>query len=183
MNNNSKEFIISAGIVLSWTLTPAICQAKTYLSVAEAKQVCFPDATIFIEHRYTLTKEQLTQVKAASGQNLTTPNITIWRAEKNNSLLGYFVTDSVIGKHEEIDYGLAVDDKGAITRVEILAYREKYGGQITNRSWLNNFKGKSFESTLRLNDDIPNISGATLSSRHVTEGIKRVLSTIHILIG
>ncbi len=34
---------------------------------------------------------------------------------------------------------------------------------------------KSAASPLQLNGDIKNISGATLSSKHVTDGVKRVL--------
>lgn len=43
-------------------------------------------------------------------------------------------------------------------------------------SWLAQFVGKTSASPLRLNGDIRNISGATLSSTHVTEGVKRILA-------
>ena len=36
--------------------------------------------------------------------------------------------------------------------------------------------------TLKLTEDIKNISGATLSSRHITGGVKRLLSTYAITI-
>ena len=51
------------------------------------------------------------------------------------------------------------------------------GGEIRNADWRKQFVGKTARSPLLLNDDIRNISGATLSSRHVTEGIKRILAT------
>jgi Na+-transporting NADH:ubiquinone oxidoreductase subunit NqrC len=60
--------------------------------------------------------------------------------------------------------------------VEILEYRESYGGEISNRSWLSQFVGKTSRDPLELDQDIRNISGATLSSRHVTEGVKRILA-------
>jgi Na+-translocating ferredoxin:NAD+ oxidoreductase RnfG subunit len=82
----------------------------------------------------------------------------------------------VIGKHLYIDYAVALNTAGAVQRVEILEYRESYGGEIRSPSWLAQFVGKTSGSSLRINGDIRNIAGATLSSAHVTEGVKRVLA-------
>ena len=73
-------------------------------------------------------------------------------------------------------FGVSLAPAGAVHSVEILQYRESYGGEINNQSWLAQFVGKTSGSSLRINDDIRNISGATLSSTHVTEGVKRVLA-------
>ena len=42
--------------------------------------------------------------------------------------------------------------------------------------WRALFKGKTLSDQFRLNRDIPNISGATLSCRNVTDGVKRLLA-------
>ncbi len=42
-------------------------------------------------------------------------------------------------------------------------------------NWRDQFVGNTVKSPLRLDEDIANIGGATLSSRHVTDGIKRLL--------
>jgi len=47
---------------------------------------------------------------------------------------------------------------------------------VRNASWRAQFVGKSVASPLQLNGDIKNISGATLSSKHVTDGVKRILN-------
>jgi Na+-transporting NADH:ubiquinone oxidoreductase subunit NqrC len=61
--------------------------------------------------------------------------------------------------------------------VEILQYRESYGGEVREPSWLGQFIGKTAASPLKVGSDIRNISGATLSSLHLTEGVKRILAT------
>jgi len=71
---------------------------------------------------------------------------------------------------------VALDADGSVRRVEILTYRESYGFEVANAGWLSQFIGKSSGSALEMNQDIRNISGATLSSRHVTEGVKRILA-------
>jgi Na+-translocating ferredoxin:NAD+ oxidoreductase RnfG subunit len=86
------------------------------------------------------------------------------------------VVDHVIGKHLYIDYAVALAPGGRVQRVEILAYRESYGGEIRSPSWLAQFVGKTSGSALKVGSDIRNISGATLSCAHVTEGVKRIVA-------
>jgi Na+-transporting NADH:ubiquinone oxidoreductase subunit C len=81
----------------------------------------------------------------------------------------------VIGKHELIAYALGIAADGAVRGVEILDYREPRGGEIRDPRWRAQFVGKRQGSTLRLEQDIQNISGATLSCRHVTDGVRRLL--------
>jgi FMN-binding protein len=60
----------------------------------------------------------------------------------------------------------AVGADGRVRRVEILTYRESCGFEVANAGWLAQFAGKTSGSALEINQDIRNISGATLSSRH-----------------
>lgn len=99
----------------------------------------------------------------------------IWKALSGGRLAGYFFVDHVIGKHLYIDYSVALGADGRVRRVEILT-RESYGFEVANAGWLAQFVGKSGGSALAVGQDIRNITGATLSSRHVTEGVKRILA-------
>jgi Na+-translocating ferredoxin:NAD+ oxidoreductase RnfG subunit len=92
------------------------------------------------------------------------------------------VVDHVLGKHEIIDYAVAISPKGIVAQVEILEYRESHGMEVRGEKWREQFKGKSSEAKLRLNDDIYNISGATISCRNVAEGVKRVLATYDVVL-
>jgi len=89
--------------------------------------------------------------------------------------------DTVLGKHEFITYAVAIDAPGQVKGIEILDYRETYGYQIRDKAWRQKFVGKTARDPLTLDKDIPNISGATLSSKHVTDGVRRVLQTYDIL--
>jgi Na+-translocating ferredoxin:NAD+ oxidoreductase RnfG subunit len=88
----------------------------------------------------------------------------------------------VLGKHEAIEYAVAVSPEGTALQVEILEYREHYGGEIRNAKWRDQFKGKTAGAKLKLNDDIYNISGATISCRNVTDGVRRVLATFELVV-
>ena len=79
-----------------------------------------------------------------------------------------------------IAVGLTLSPAGAVRQIEILNYRESYGGEIRNPDWRKQFVGKGARSRFALNDGINNISGATLSCRHVTEGVHRILATYDV---
>ena len=127
--------------------------AVQYLSIPEAQKLAFPSATQFVEQQ--------------PGR--------VWKAQAGGKVIGLFVFDRVIGKHLFIDYAVSLDAGGRVHRVDILQYRESYGGEVRQASWLAQFVGKTSASPLRVDSDIRNISGATLSSHHVTEGVKKIL--------
>jgi hypothetical protein len=153
-------------------------QATVYLSLEQAQALMFPGATLtpaFV----TLSPAQVKAIEQASGVNVLSPNLKAWRASTG----GWFIADQVVGKHEFIPFALALDEKGAVKSVEILEYRETYGEQVRNEAWRAQFVGKTAAAPLKLGGDIQNISGATLSSRHITDGVKRLLTTYALVLG
>ena len=154
--------------------------ATQYLSIEEAQKVVFPQATAFEVAHVVFTDSQIKRIESQSGETVRAKGQQIWKAKKDNELLGYFVVDYVIGKHLVIDYVVGLQPDKSIKSVEILQYRETYGGEVRNPDWLHQFVGKTKDSKLSLNDDIINIGGATLSSRNITDGVKRVLATVDV---
>lgn len=125
--------------------------ATTYFSVEQAQHAIFPGASF-----------------TSTGQ----PNA--WRTSGG----GYFVVERVVGKHEYITIAIGINPNGTVKQIEIMDYRESYGYEVRDASWRAQFVGKSASSPLQLGEDIKNISGATLSSKHVADGVKRVLQRV-----
>ena len=100
-----------------------------------------------------------------------------WRVEAGGKLAGWFLLDEVYGKHEFITYAVALDATGTVRGIEIMDYRETHGGEVRNAKWRAQFTGKRAGAPLRLDEDIQNISGATLSCKHIGDGVKRLLAT------
>ncbi|CAJ0886368.1 hypothetical protein R20233_03147 [Ralstonia sp. LMG 32965] len=148
--------------------------AADYLSAAEAQKAMFPDATGFEPVPLTLSSDQLKQLAERAGGPAKPGAWRAWQAKQGEKALGYFVTDAVIGKFELINYAVALNMAGEISGVEILTYRESHGYEVRNKPWRAQFLGKSAKSPLRVGDDINNISGATLSCTHLTDGIRRI---------
>jgi Na+-translocating ferredoxin:NAD+ oxidoreductase RnfG subunit len=152
--------------------------ATVYLTLEQAQSVLFPGAKLTPEFR-TLTSEQAKAIEKQTGVNVRSKEVKIWRASTG----GWFIADEVVGKHEFIPFALALDENGAVKGIEILEYREAYGGDIRNPKWRAQFTGKKAGEKLRLGKDIRNISGATLSCRHITDGVSRLLATYAVLFG
>jgi Na+-transporting NADH:ubiquinone oxidoreductase subunit C len=159
---------------------PLPSYAVQYLSVPAAQKLCFPGCDQFATAHIKFTPAQIKAIEAASGQKELLRGQEVWRSMKGGKLQGFFIVDYVIGKHLVIDYAVALSPEGALKQIEILNYRESYGGEIRNPDWRKQFVGKTPRSHFALNDGITNISGATLSSRHVTEGVHRVLATYEV---
>ena len=151
------------------------CYAAQYMSLEQAQALIFPNAKEFIAAPVTLTPDQVARIERQSGVAIRFPQQQVWQARAEGKLLGWFIVDQVIGKHELITYAAGINPDGSLRQFQILEYREAYGSQIRYTNWRDQFVGKTAADKLELDTDIMNISGATMSCRHVTEGIKRLL--------
>jgi hypothetical protein len=169
-----SRWLVPSAIVLS---AGTAVHAEQYLTVAEAQTVMFPGQR-FTAATFVLTSDQARQISRLTGVRVRTNEVHAWRAESGVM----FFVDQVVGKHEFITWALGINADGSVKGIEILDYRETYGAEVRDAKWRAQFIGKAHGSELRLNRDIRNISGATLSCRHVTDGVKRVLATYALVI-
>jgi len=150
--------------------------AAEYLTVPQAQQQLFPDADRFVDAAVELTDAQRKAIEKQSGVRQRWTKQAVWRAEKERQLLGWFIVDQVIGKHEFITYAAGLTPDNKVRGIEILVYLETYGYQVRETEWRRKFVGKALTDPFKLDQDIPNISGATLSCRNVMNGVKRLLA-------
>jgi Na+-transporting NADH:ubiquinone oxidoreductase subunit NqrC len=145
--------------------------AVQYLTVDQAQKAIFPGKS-FTPAPVKLTNTQRKAIQAMSGVRVLSDEQQVWRVSGG----GWFIVDEVVGKHEFITYAVGLNADGSVKQIEVMDYRETYGGEIRNEKWRAQFAGKTSKSPLKLDSDIRNISGATLSCRHITDGVKRLLA-------
>lgn len=167
----SLLFPLTAALGLSIS-APSWTFAETYLTVPQAQHALWQEA-LLRKVPVTLSKEQIKRISKASKTRVREKTLHAWKTPEN----GWFIVDQVVGKHEMIDIAVALEADGSIKGVEILQYRETYGDQVRHPKWLAQFIGKNHTQHLKLDDQIKNISGATLSCRHVTDGVNRLAHT------
>ena len=164
------------GLGLTLGFGPLV-RAETFLTVEQAQGLLFPGEKLQ-SVPVRLTDDQRKAIARASGVRVRDDEVKVWRASGG----GWFVADNVIGKHEFIEYALALNRDGSVKGVEILTYKETYGHEVRNPKWRGQFTGKKPGAPLKIDDDIRNISGATLSCVHLTEGVRRLLQTWELVL-
>jgi Na+-translocating ferredoxin:NAD+ oxidoreductase subunit G len=171
--------LVRSGCVFIPVLAVAVpcgsARAAEYLSIPQAQVALFPPGTKFEKVAVNLTADQLRRIKDKSGTRQREKSPAVWKAMQGGKHAGWFIVDNVIGKHEFITYGAALSASGSVLGIEILTYRETHGEEVADAKWRAEFKGKTLSSPFKLDQDIPNISGATLSTRNITDGVKRLL--------
>ena len=169
--------LVLAAAAVATATAPTSAFAVDYLSAAQAAKLMFPDADAFEVRNMTLDAGQLQQLEA-QGVRGRSAHWPVRVARKAGATLGYVITDDVIGKVELISYAVGIALDGSVRQVEILAYRESHGFEIRLPAWRRQFVGKDSGAALRVGEDIANISGATLSCTHVTDGVRRIVAVV-----
>ena len=103
---------------------------------------------------------------------------SVLRVSRAGTLLGFARVRNVKGKDQPITYLVAIDPSDALKDVDVLVYREPYGGEVAYEPWRKQFRGKTAAAPLVIGKDIRNISGATISSHSVTLGVRQTLAEL-----
>ena len=156
----------------SFTLPIQVVFAKNYLTIEQAQKILWPEQKLTLAP-VILTPAQAELIEDLANIRVRNYHINSWRSADG----GWFIVDQVLGKHENIDLAVAISAEGKVIGIEVLTYRETYGDQIMHPKWRAQFHGKDSSEFLKLDQQIGNISGATLSCRHVTDGINRLNHT------
>lgn len=160
----------------SLLLAPGGIHAQAYLSRVQARSILLPGESQQVPVQ--LTKKQRKQIAGACGVEVVHEELDAWRRADGS----WLIFDTVEGRYEAIDIAVAISGEGEVRGVEILTYREIYGYEVRSPKWRRQFHGKTADSKLKLDKDITNISGATISSQSITRGVKRLVHTWDIVL-
>jgi Na+-translocating ferredoxin:NAD+ oxidoreductase RnfG subunit len=163
-------------IVAAVAAPMGVVVAATYLTTEQARKALFPTADSFVTVDLSLTPDQNRAIADAAGPQAPHGELRAWAAKRGDAILGHVFIDNVVGREDFITYAVGIGADGKLLPVEVLDYRESHGGEIRDKRWLAQFAGRSDPSELRMRADIKNIAGATLSSEHVTAGVRRILA-------
>ena len=157
-------------------LTPQeMAHEEVFLTPDEAAKLMFPESESIRQETLTLAPAQKTLVQNRIGWKFPESSFTVFIGETKGKIDGYSLIQNTVGKHKHMTYMVGVDQSGTVTNVELLVYRESRGSEVGRKRFNYQFQGKDLSDPIRINRDIINISGATMSVRSMSAGIKRVL--------
>ncbi|MCH8884390.1 MAG: FMN-binding protein [SAR324 cluster bacterium] len=155
---------------------PAHGQQGVYLTEREALAKAFShgEAVRRVPLQPSLTVR--TQIERAAGVPLLPTWVRCFQGTLKGHVVGYACIDNMIGKERPITYIIRIDHPaGRIAFVELMIYREAIGAEVRHPHFREQFEGKSVADPVRLREDIQKISGATLSSRALSDGARKIL--------
>jgi len=157
-------------------------RAREFKDPSQALKEIFPNAQIEVKN-LVLTKEQVERIEKLSNTKLGTRLVSWYVAKRGGSIVGYAYVDThIVRTHPEVVL-YTITPEGKIDVVEVLAFNEPLE-YMPDENWLKLFKGKELkEGSLRLRRDIPNMTGATLTARAITDSARKVLAMWQVLFG
>ncbi len=158
-----------------WLTAEELGHVEVYLTEDEAAKVMFPDSERIRKDVLSLTAPQKALVEERIGWSFPEQSFDVYLGETHGAVDGYAIVQNTIGKHRPITYMVGVDQQGQVTNFEVLVYRESRGSEIRRKRFNYQYEGKTVFDPIRINKDIINITGATMSVRSAGAGVKRVL--------
>ena len=180
MKNRAYQIImafITVMIALAMTRPPS-CRAEELITADKALHQIFHNAKDFQRREITLTDVQVQHIEQKAQLTFAqahSRDITYYEVNQDGAVTGYAFEDTVVGKWGPIHYLVGLNKEGKVMETVILDYQEIRGRPIAKRRFLRQYTGKSSKDPLQLRHDIDGISGATISSRSLTEGIRKIL--------
>ncbi|OQW57200.1 MAG: hypothetical protein BVN28_13200 [Nitrospira sp. ST-bin4] len=149
--------------------------AEVFMSEEEAVKIILPKSQRVRKEVIELTQEKKTLIEQRIGWKFPENAFELYIGETGEKIDGYAMVHNTIGKHKHMTYMVGVDTKGACSDVELLVFREARGSEVGRKRFNVQYEGKTVSDPIRLNKDIINITGATMSARSISAGVKRVL--------
>lgn len=158
-----------------WLTEEELGSIEVYLTEEQALKILFPKSQQVRAEELRLTPEQKARIQDRIGWKFPEESFRAFVAQNNGKVEGYAVIQETIGKHRPITYIVGITPEGAVSEVEILVYRESKGSEVRRKRFNSQYEGKTVLDPIRINKDIINITGATMSVRSVSAGVKRAL--------
>lgn len=156
---------------------------ESSITPSQALQTIFSSSQEIVSEKKSLSPEQKASLKKNLGYDVPKDEWGFFVARTGGKIDGYAVIDHQVGKTEPITFMTAILPTGEIKAVEILVYREHIGGEVKEKRFLRQYENKKKTDPIRTGQDIQNITGATLSSRAISVGVKRDLAIWDLFYG
>ena len=160
-------------VLPSLAFSPVVAQVLS--TQQQALERAFPKPQLVERQTLFLDDKQVELIQKLARAKLESKIVTYYLGKDNGKISGYafFATDVV--RTKAATYMAVIDPVSTIRRVEILAFYEPMDYFPTPR-WLELFRGKGLNDNLWPKRDIHNITGATMTTQALTQGVRRMLA-------
>jgi thiamine biosynthesis lipoprotein len=164
---------LTASAVMAASAVPA--SGEVYLNEAQALAIVLGERAVVRKEVKTLDEALRAKLERSGNLRFPESSYTLFIAARDGQAEKYAIQINEIGKTEPITFMVGMSPEGKVTDVVIMVFRENRGWEVKEKRFLNQFRGKTLRNSIRVDEDIINYTGATLSSKAVARGVKRAL--------
>ena len=176
----TSRWAMSSKIILVLTLFMAgsLCAGKLP-GADEAVRLLLPGSSTERE-THLLVKSDREECAQLTGQKDIGALVTRYVVRNGDDIAGYAYLDKHMVRTMPQTLMVAVDADGTLVGIKVLAFREP-AEYMAREGWMQQFHGKQVKDELRMKKNIDGITGATLTSRAVTQCARRILVIHQVL--
>jgi FAD:protein FMN transferase len=174
VTTSSKRAVwLTASAVMAASAVPA--SGEVYLNEAQALAIILGEKAIVRREQKTLDEALRAKLERSSNLRFPESSYTFFIAARDGQAEKYAMQMNEIGKTEPITFMVGMSPEGKVSEIVIMVFRENRGWEVKEKRFLNQFRGKTLRNSVRVDEDIINYTGATLSSKAVARGVKKAL--------
>lgn len=171
------------GLVL--LAAPAAAQdqsTQVFLDKAQALAHVFPGATRVTELRHLLSAAETEAIQARLGARLEEGGFFLYAAERDGAPPSFAAIVAEVGKVRPITHIVEVRPDGSCGRVAVMIFRESHGADVASARFMAQYEGKTLADPIRIDKDVINVAGSTLSAHAICRGVRKALATVQVVL-
>jgi Na+-translocating ferredoxin:NAD+ oxidoreductase RnfG subunit len=166
---------IALATALAFLVTAGMAAARVLLTKEEALAAAFPEADRVEKEILYFSDTEQKRVEEQGRAPLDSKLFTVYRAIADGTVTGYGFIDTRTIRTKPATFLVVLDPEGTVRQARILAWQEPPEYQPGER-WLAQFQNQNLTEGLHLGGAIQGMSGASLSSRTLTDAVRRILA-------
>lgn len=175
MRTSARALALAAALLLS-----SGARGEVFASASEAVAAAFPGARI--EKRALLLSDaQALAVERLAEAKLESHLATLYTAWQETRVLGYAFVDVHQVRTLPEALLVVISPDGRVAQTRMLAFHEPKD-YLPPARWLKQFESRALSPELRVGGTVHGIAGATLSTRAVTNSVRRALALYEVLV-
>jgi len=154
---------------------------RVFLTKKQALQLAFPGVKKVKKKKVWLSDAQTAAIQKILGDQIKYNERRVTHYFGLNDAgqpVGAMTIGNEIGRSYPITFMVVINPNGTVKDVEIMVYREPHGWEVRFESFMSQFFGRDASDSF---SNINNITGATLSVRSMTKGVKKAVAEFQVI--
>jgi len=154
---------------------------QMFLNKKQALKLAFPGVKKVKKKKVWLSDTQTAAIQEILGNQIDYKERRVthyFGLDDSGKPMGAMVIGNEIGRNYPITFMVVINPDGTVKDVEIMVYREPHGWEVRFESFMSQFFGRDASDPF---NNINNITGATLSVRSMTVGVKKAVAEFQVI--